>query len=158
MSGLQNQFAAWQKAGRDKFKYQQQVCDGLKEEIKCLQKKHHSCTLCDLECGKHVNPGIFWKFKEGWLLLIDHSSLNTLHVCNYFVLYSGFLFMTIQGRLQHHHPVPLRFLVLLCSLILQTMLGNNAVFHVPFNFPKAMPGLDISVSEAFAKCKVAIIT
>ena len=66
--------------------------------------------------------------------------------------------MTIQGRLQHHHPVPLRFLVLLCSLILQTMLGNNAVFHVPFNFPKAMPGLDISVSEAFAKCKVAIIT
>lgn len=70
--------------------------------------------------------------------MIDHSSLNTLHVCNYFVLQSGFLLMTIQGRLQLHHPVPLRFLVLLCSLILQTMLGNNAVFHCPFNLGKML--------------------
>ena len=70
--------------------------------------------------------------------LIDHSSLNTLHVCNYFVLQSGFLLMTIQGRLQLHHPVPLRSIVLLCSLILQTMLGNNAVFHCPFNLGKML--------------------
>ena len=55
-------YAAWQKAGRDKFKYQQQVCDDLKEEIKVLAEEAPQLHfVLILNVGNNVNP---WHFLE----------------------------------------------------------------------------------------------